>query len=92
MSRQLKGNNAIQIQFSGTPTSSTPVSASLAPKNRAKMRGQKPVIPFLSTTMRKITAHLCAVFRMERKAPSAQVPEWGNYETNPRPLMMSGLG
>src|SRR5260370_4403034 len=51
---------------------------------RAKMRGQKPAILFFSPNLSEKTAHLCAVFLR------STCPKWENYETNPRPLIMSG--
>jgi hypothetical protein len=49
--------------------------------NRAKMRGPKQVITFLSTKQPEKTVHLCAVFRLMRE----------KYETKPFSLLTSGF-
>ena len=67
-----------------------PASASLATKTAAQMRGPTlPAIDFLSTKRPEIIAHLCAVFPTGMsKSPPHTFPNWKNYETNLRPLIM----
>jgi hypothetical protein len=53
--------------FHDTQHKQQPASALTADSNRAKMRGPKQVIPFLSTKQPEKTVHLCAVFRLVRE-------------------------